>query len=203
MRLLGKTVGMVTVLALAMVGCGDDESTTATTTAAAAAASKLDRFLVRANEAPGLSPEGEPKVLSSLKALVAEFGVPEADQRRLQEHGFEATVTQMLVGPSDAAGISTVDVFASEAGAAQELEYLVSNKEKDAPEGVKNFERFDVPGAPTAVGWTFDKPGGSKAADLHWSQGRCVMTLGSEPPLLDQLRAGVKALYERTGGRCP
>ena len=87
--------------------------------------------------------------------------------------------------------------------AARELNYIVSNKEKDAPSGVENFVRFDIPGVPTAVGWTFDKPGGSTAADVHWSQGRCVMSLGSEPPSIEQLRAGVKSLYERTKGRCP
>jgi hypothetical protein len=112
-------------------------------------------------------------------------------------------VTQMLVGTSGAAGISSVDLFATEDGAALELEYLLSNKEADAPAGIEDFERFDVPGVPTAIGWTFDKPGGHTAADVHWTQGRCLLTLGVEPASIDQLRAGVSALYERTGGRCP
>ena len=166
-------------------------------------AADMDRFLVRADEAPGLSPSGEPLALLSVSALVEEFGVPEAEQRRLRDHGFQLLVTQMIVGRSDAAGISTVDLFASADGAGREFEYLVSSKEEDAPAGIENFEQFDVPGVTTATGWTFDKPGGHKAADVHWTQGRCLLTLGMEPASIDLLRTGVRALYERTGGRCP
>jgi hypothetical protein len=108
----------------------------------------------------------------------------------------------MLTGPSDAAGVSNVSLFTTEDGATRELEYMKSNIGKDSS-GADNFERFDVPGVPTATGWTYDKPGGSKAADVYWSQGRCVMVLGSEPPSVDRLRSGVKAIYERTEGRCP
>ena len=203
MRLLGKTVGILTVLALAVGGCGDDESAKAKAKPTPTAAADLEQFVVRAEEAPGLSPSGEPRTISSLAALVDAFRLSEAEESRLRDHGFQSTVLLMLVGPAEAAGISTVDLFSSEDGATRELEYLVNNKEKDAPYGVENFEPFDVPGVPTATGWTFDKPAGHKAADVHWSQGRCVFTLGGEPPSIDQLRAGVKALYERTGGRCP
>jgi hypothetical protein len=218
MRLWWKAVGMLAVVALVVAGCGadgDDESASSTTrgdftttgsaqeSPAPTDAADMDRFVVRADEALGLSPSGEPLALLSLSALVEEFGAPAAEERRLRDHGFQLLVTQMLVGSSDAAGISSVDLFASADGAASELEYLLSNKEEDAPAGIENFERFDVPGVPSATGWTFDKPGGHQAADVHWTQGRCLLTLGMEPASIDQLRAGVRALYERTGGRCP
>jgi hypothetical protein len=189
---------------MATAACGESPTTRSGQESPAPTATEdLDRFLVRAEEAPGFSPSGEPTTLSSLRALVEEFDAPKAEERRLRDHGFQSAMTQMLDGPSDSVGISAVDLFASEDGAARELEYLLRNKEKDSPEGVENFKRFDVPGVPTATGWTFDKPGGHKAADVHWSQGRCVLTLGSEPPFIDRLRAGVKTLYDRTEGRCP
>jgi hypothetical protein len=215
MRLLWKSVGMVAAVALVMAGCGADgddgsaggttsgDLTTTTSALEPMSAADMDRFLVGADEAPGLMPSGEPLALSSLRALVEEFGAPEAEERRLRAHGFQLLVTQMLVGHSDAAGISGVDLFASADGATRELEYLLSNKEGDAPAGIENFEPFDVPGVPTATGWTFDKPGGHKAAEVHWTQGRCLLSLGMEPASIDQLRTGVRALYERTGGRCP
>lgn len=162
----------------------------------------LERFLIRADELPGFSFSGEPRSLPTLSALVDEFDAPKAEEQRLRDHGFQSFVAQMIEGPSDAAGVSNVSLFATKDGATRELEYLQSNIGKDS-HGAKNFERFDVPGVPTAAGWTYDKPGGSKAADVYWSQGRCVMVLGSEPPSVDRLRTGVKALYERTQGRCP
>jgi hypothetical protein len=209
---------MVAVLALATAGCGtngDDESPSGTTSGDSTTttstqesvtptgAADMDRFLIRADELPGLSPSGEPLELLSLRALVEEFGAPEAEERRLRDHGFQLLVTQMLVGGSDAAGISSVDLFASADGATRELAYLLSNKEEDAPAGIENFEQFDVPGVPTATGWTFEKPGGHQAADVHWTQGRCLLSLGMEPASIDQLRAGVKAIYKRTEGPCP
>jgi hypothetical protein len=194
-----RPLGMLAVVALVVTGCGADPTTTAS---APEPAADMDRFLVRADEAPGLSPAGEPLALPSLRALVEEFGAPEAEERRLRAHGFQMLVTQMLDGPA-AAGLSAVDLFASEDGAARELQYLLSNKEEDAPAGLENFERFDVPGVPTATGWTFDKASGHQAADVHWTQGRCLLTLGMEPASIEQLRTGVRAIYERTGGRCP
>jgi hypothetical protein len=192
-----------TALALAAAACGEAPTTrSAQGSPTPTATEDLDRFLIRADELQGFSPSGEPDRLSSLSAIVDEFDLPKAEQRRLRDHGFQSFVGQMLTGPSDAAGVSNVSVFDTEDGATRELEYMKSNIAKDSS-GAKNFERFDVPGVPTATGWTFDKPGGHKAADVYWSQGRCVMVLGSEPPSVDRLRTGVKAIYERTEGRCP
>jgi hypothetical protein len=191
-----------TALALA-AACGESSPTKSAQESPAPTANEdLDQFLIRAGEAPGLSPSGEPNTLSPLSAYVDEFDLPKTEERRLRDHGFQSFVAQMLTGPSDTAGVSNVSLFTTEDGATRELEYMKSNIGKD-PSGAKNFERFDVPGVPTATGWTYDKPSGHKAADVYWSQGRCVMVLGSEPASVDRLRAGVKAIYERTGGRCP
>lgn len=53
----------------------------------------------------------------------------------------------------------------------RELEYLVSQIDKDDAHPL--VDRFDVPGVPTATGWTADKPENeTKVANVHWSQGR-------------------------------
>lgn len=196
-------------LALAVAACGDDdEASTATTserstTTVPEEVAGLDAFLV-GDALAGLSPRGEPSVLTPLEAYVGAYGIPEAEEQRLRDQGFRASVTYPLDSASgESAGISVIDLFATEEGAAAELAYLVEHKESDAPAEVTGFERFDVPGVPGAAGWTFDKPGGSRAADLHWVQGRCLMSLGSEPPVVADLQAAAKAIYDRSGGTCP
>jgi hypothetical protein len=192
-----------TAFAMATAACGESPTTeSAQESPAPTATVDLDRFLIRAGELAGFSPAGEPDTLSPLSAFVDEFHLPKAEEQRLRDHGFQSFVAEMLTGPSDAAGVSNVSLFSTKDGAARELEYRQSNVDTNSG-GAKNFKRFDVPGVPTATGWTYDKPGGSKAADVDWSQGRCVMVLGSEPPSIDRLRTGVKAIYERTEGRCP
>lgn len=91
MRLWWKAVGIFAVLALLVAGCGDDDddesasrTTSGDSTTARSAqesptptgAADLDRFLIRADEAPGLSPSGEPTALLSLRALVEESTHP-------------------------------------------------------------------------------------------------------------------------------
>jgi hypothetical protein len=193
---------VVAAIALAIVAsaCGGSSTNPSAQSTASPATRDLERFLLRANEAPGFSPSGETDVVSGVRAFVADLGGTKADEQRLRDNGFEAFVFQRLEGSPDAAGLTNASLFSTEDGAARELQYLLSQAEKDF--GGK-IERFDVPGVPTASGFTADKPGGSKFADVNWSQGRCVMTLGSEPPFVDQLRAGVRAIYERTQGRCP
>jgi hypothetical protein len=200
------TVGIVVLLGLAVAGCGEDgddgsgaASRATTTTGSDGRAGDLDGFVVREGEAPGLRPSGPPITSDSLTAL----DFPDEEERRLEEAGFVALTSQPLQGTGDGAGISSVMVFATEDGASRELAYLLEKFPEDAPSGLTDFERVDVPDVPGAGGWSYRKPGGSSAADLHWQVGRCVLSLGSEPPLLDAQRAGAKAINARIAGRCP
>ncbi len=190
-------------LALAVVagGCGKSSTSPSAQPTASPATLDLERFLIRANEAPGFSPSGKRETIAGVRAFVADLKGTKADEQRLRDHGFEVFVVQRLEGPSDAAGVTNVSLFSTEEGAARELQYLLGNIDKELA-GAK-IERFDVPGISTATGYTADLPDGHKVANVNWSQGRCVMTLGSEPPFVDQLRAGVRALYERTQDKCP
>jgi hypothetical protein len=191
---------------LLVAGCGDDDDDGGdqALVGAPTATDDLDRFLLRANEAPGYSPAGKPETLSTARAFVEDIGGTKAEEQRLRDLGFEAFVVQMLDGPSGTVGLTNVSLFSAEDGAARELEHLLSTIEQDVEAAGAKVDRFfDVPGVPTAAGYTVDKPGRHKAADVRWSQGRCVMTLGSEPPYVDRLRAGVRAIYERTNGQCP
>jgi hypothetical protein len=186
---------------LMVAGCGDDDDDggEAVTTEATTAAGDLDRFLLRADEAPGFSPAGTPTRVSGAPAFVEEIHETKAEEQRLGDLGFEAFVAQELDGPSGAAGITNVELFSAEDGATRELEHLLSTIDDE----FASAERFDVPGVPTATGFTAETPDGHKVANVRWSQGRCVMTLGSEPPFVDELREGVSSIYERTQGRCP
>ena len=202
-------VAAATALAIVASACGDSSTSPQDLSAATAATRELERFLIRADEAPGFAPSGKP-LASSLREIAAEDRKhgEGSNEERLSDHGFEVSVGQALKGPSDAAGASSVQLFATEDGATRELEYLVSQIGKLGTE-VRVIERFDVPGVPTASGWTSEKAGGGAlddkvvVANVVWSQGRCVLGLGSEPAFADRLRDGVKAIHERTGGRCP
>ena len=102
-------------LVLAAAACGESSTTrSANESPSPAATEDLDRFLVDA-EMRGFSPSGEPVRLSTLSSYVGEFDVPEADEQRLRDHGFESFVAQPLEGPS-AGGVISVSLFSSEEG---------------------------------------------------------------------------------------
>jgi hypothetical protein len=67
---------------------------------------------------------------------------------------------------------------------------------------IKRFEVLDVPGA---HGWTGTDLHDNAIGHVYWTQGRCMMLIGLEVegPRVERLSAGAKAIYERTGGRCP
>lgn len=173
-----------------------------TTETAPKGAGELARFLVRGDEVKGFPLNGEPQKFSPLSAWVDEADLSEAEERRLRAHGFQAFVVQHLGDPESEAGVSNVTLFATKDGATRELEYLANQIDKDDAHPL--VDRFDVPGVASATGWTAEKPeNDTVVANVHWSQGRCVMGIGTEPAYIDRVRAGVKAVYERTEGRCP
>ena len=67
------------------------------------------------------------------------------------------------------------------------------------------FERFEVPDVPGATGWTGPDLHGNAIGQVYWTQGRCMLLIGLEVegPRVERLSAGVKAVFERTGGTCP
>lgn len=197
MRFWIKAVGVVALLASLTAACGDDD----TTTDVAAPTDLMAGSLARPNEAPGLTPARASRVYPSLERYVDAFNLPTEEEERLKDHAYVATVELMLEG-EESGGLSTVDLFETEKGAKAELNFLRDNKQKTLPDGVTVEKEFSIPGVPTAIGFEKKKPG-STSADVHWVQGRCLLTLASEPLNVDQLKVGVKAIYKRTGGRCP
>lgn len=167
-----------------------------------AAQPDLTRFLLGPNEEPGLGPQGKPEIISTAGEV---FEGSADDEKRLREEGFEVFVVQMLEGESNAlhAGVTNVMLFATAEGANRELLYMDSRVEQDF--GGSAVERFSVPGVPSAKGVTAREPGGQNVGNVSWIQGRCLLALGyqGEDPLVERVRAAVKAIYERTAGGCP
>jgi hypothetical protein len=67
---------------------------------------------------------------------------------------------------------------------------------------VANLRFFTVRGIPGARGWTASEP---QVGNVEWVQGRCVFVIGNAGPgpFVGPLSAGVRAIYERTDGKCP
>jgi hypothetical protein len=166
-------------------------------------ATGLARFLLQPNEEPGFSPRGEPETISTVEAFVKDVEAPPAEAQALRENGFKSFVVAHLHSDEGGAGVSNVHEFATEDGARRHLAYLLRTVDEQF-EGA-TIQRFDIPEVPTAVGFLAWKPDDYNVANVNWVQGRCLMTLGNDGsgPFIEPLSTGVKAIFERTGGRCP
>ena len=68
---------------------------------------------------------------------------------------------------------------------------------------IKRFRVADVPGA---RGFTGPDLHGNAIGHAYWTQGRCMLLIGlevEEGPRAELLSAGIRAIHERTGGKCP
>ncbi len=210
-RSIRALIVLTAVFGFLMTACGGGPPTkSAREPGSPAARPDLTRFLLLPNEEPGWAPTGKPETISSISAFVEDEEDSAAAEKRLREEGFEAFVVQPLEGVRETAGVTNVMLFTTAEGANRELQHFAGPQlEQELAEGtIKLIERFTVPGVPSARGFT-----ASTSDDEHdvgnvvWSQGRCVLVLGNEvhrgEPLVEPLRTGVKAIYERTDGSCP
>ena len=131
------------------------------------------------------------------------FDLPVEGTELLQRVGYISTTYQPAEGGG--AGVSSVLLFETEAGARDWMAYETSEEslEYQIPGGT--FEPFEVADVPGAHGWTGPDLHGNAIGQVYWTQGRCMMLIGLEVegPRVERLSAGVKAVYERTGGTCP
>lgn len=201
-------LGLVGML---VVGCGgradppastpDETSPEATSSDATTEATPpaLDQYLLKADEVPGLTPIASPQTDSG-----EPFDLSESGAELLRRSGYISTTYQPADG-ARGAGVSSVLLFETDAGARDWMAYETSD------EGIQDLipgatiKRFEVPGVPGATGWTGPDLHGNAIGHVYWTQGRCMMLIGLEVegPRVRRLSAGVEAIYERTGGTCP
>lgn len=193
------------LLCTLIVGCGgDSERATSTDDAADAAKTaaplNLEQYLMQADEVPGLEPIGSPGTDSG-----PPFDpLPEDGAERLRSSGYISTTYQQAEG-GHGAGVSSVLLFETEAGARDWMAYETSDeviRHQIPGAKIKHFQVFDIPGA---HGWTGPDLHGNSIGHVYWTQGRCMMLIGLEVegPRVERLSTGAKAIYERTGGTCP
>ncbi len=185
-----------------ITGCADDSDPKASTADAATtpAASTLEQYLLQADEVPGLVPMLSPQTDSG-----PPFHPMPEDGAELLEHSGYISTTYQPAGGDRGAGVSSIVLFESEAGARDWMAYEMSDEAiRHQIPGAK-IERFLVPDVPGAHGWTGPDQHGNAIGHVYWTQGRCMMVIGLEVegPRVERLSAGVKAVYERTGGSCP
>lgn len=191
------------------VGCGGgSESTTSTIDAvttstsgdvATVAPPNVDQYLLQVDEGPGLEPTSSPQTDSG-----EPFPLPEGGAEVLERSGYVSTTYQTGRGESSA-GVSSVLLFETEAGARNWMTYETSTEvlRHQIPDG--EFTWFRVPDVPGAAGWTGPDLHGNAIGNVYWTQGRCMMliSLETDGPRVEPLSAGAQAIYERTGGTCP
>jgi hypothetical protein len=189
------------LLGVLIVGCGGDGSdqTTSTPDATTVATPNLDQYLLHVDEGPGLEPMLSPQTDSG-----EPFDLPKDGAERLQRSGYISTTYQPAQGGSSA-GVSSVLLFETEAGARDWLAYETSVAALRHQIPGATFKRFEVSGVPGAHGWTGPDLHGNAIGQVYWTQGRCMLTIGieTEGPRVEPLSAGAEAIYERTGGTCP
>jgi hypothetical protein len=220
-RGVGASLGAVALatLVIGIAACGNDGDNrpTAPETANAApraVAEDLGRYLMRRDEEPGFRPGAAPgatprerETVTGVKALVNEWDLTAADERRLSREGFISFTSQPIRGPRSA-GVTNVSLYETAEGAKRSVAHELRPDVIRANGPVANLRFFSVPGIPGARGWTASLPGepASRAVgNVLWAQGRCLHVLGNQGPgpFVGPLSRGARAIYERTSGRCP
>jgi hypothetical protein len=200
-----RTWLVIALAGLAVAGCGGNDgeasSRAADTTTAKPDSVALARFLLRKDEMPGFVPAGEPGRDSS----PAGFGFSPEGEEKLRKNGFITSMYQPVETEGANAGVSSVMLFETEAGARDWMAYETSEKGIHDLVPDTKIDRFGVPGVPGGRGWTGVDVHNNRNGHVYWVQGRCMMLIGNEGkgPFEPPLAAGAKAIYERTNGTCP
>jgi hypothetical protein len=186
-----------------LAGCGDDadeaddavkepEPTSSVTT------TNVEEFLLKDDEVPGLRPVSAPTTPDG-----PPFQLDEAGTERMRHSGYISTTYQPAEGRG--AGVSSVLLFHTPAGAKEWMAYETSLEAIHLQIPGAKIKRFDVAEVPGGTGWTGPDIHGNAIGQVYWTQGRCMLLIGLEieGPRVARLVAGAQAIYERTGGDCP
>jgi len=196
-----SSLALAALLGLLTVGCGGASSPATSTPDAAktTAPPNLEQYLMQADEVPGLEPVESPQTDSG-----EPFDLPQDGANRLRRSGYISTTYQPAEGDRSA-GVSSVLLFETEAGARDWMAYETSDEAIQQQIPGAKIKRFQVPDVPGANGWTGPDVHGNAIGHVYWTQGRCMMLIGLEVagPRVERLSAGAKAIYERTDGTCP
>ncbi len=195
-------LALAALLGVLAVGCGDgsEPATSPTEAATTLAPADLDQYLLQADEVPGLEPIPPPQTDSGQP-----FDLTPDGAEQLRRSGYISTTFQPAQGDRSA-GVSSVLLFETEAGARDWMAYETSDEviQPQISPGAK-IKRFQVSDVPGAHGFTAPDLHGNAIGHVYWTQGRCMMLIGleGEGPRVELLAAGVNAIYDRTGGTCP
>jgi hypothetical protein len=197
---------LVVLLGVLVAGCGADpeppgtpDATTTDGTDTAAPEVDVDRFLLQPDEVPGMTPG-----LSPFTDTGEPFDLPDGGAEVLERSGYVSTTYQTAQG-AHGAGVSSVLLFESEAGARDWMAYEISDAVLHEQLPDSELTRFEVPEVPGATGWTGPDLHGNAIGTVYWTQGRCLLVISIETkgPRVRPLSVGAQGIYERTDGTCP
>jgi hypothetical protein len=203
---LSSRLALAGLLGLLVAGCGEDAEPDATpqpessdASSPATAAPDLTPYLLQSDELLDLEPVGSPQTMSGEPFELTERG---ADV--LERSGYVGTTYQPAVG-TGAAGVSSVLLFESKAGAEDWMAFETSREALEAQVPDARITRFRVAGLPGATGWTGPDLHGNAIGNVYWTQGRCMLlvSLEVEGPRKGPLSSAARSIRRRTGATCP
>jgi hypothetical protein len=196
-----RRIALAALLGTLAVGCGGDpeQATSTADTPKTPGPPDLEQYLLHEDELMDLAPVVSPQTDSG-----EPFPLPDEGAERLRRSGYISTTYQPAEGERSA-GVSSVLLFETEAGARDWMAYETSDAaiQHQIPDAkIKRFQVSDVPGA---LGWTGPDRHGNAIGNVYWTQGRCMLliALEVEGPRVGPLSAAAEAVYDRTGGTCP
>lgn len=136
----------------------------------------LDAYLMQDGEVPGLRPVDSP-----LTNAGEPFDLPPAGVKQLRRSGYVSTTFQYAEGERGA-GVSSVLLFESAAGARDWMAYETSDAAIRHQVPGAQIDRFRVPDVEGARGWTGPDRHGNAIGHVYWTQGRCMMRTGGTCP---------------------
>lgn len=197
------------IACLVAAGCGSSStsqpstssagrSAAPTSTSAPAALAGVRGRVLRANELPGFTPQGQRVLGMNPISWVVANQFPQAEQQRtvarLQHLGFVAGVREDLVGPGGLGGLSTVEQFRTPGGAQADLA-VESRGLGPTP--------FPVAGLPGARAFA----GAGVGANVMFADHSYVYLIGAretsaaqDPSIRSSLTSAAQRLYRRVHG---
>lgn len=206
-KLRGRRAVILGSLAVAVLAPASAAATTAQ------AKGPLSAYLIQKGEATGFAPKRAKESTNlpqALKKIFDEKGKAYRRTRvRLEAEGWEGVAYEPLKGEAEAKseGISTVQQFATPAGAEAEMRFELKSDTSSVPKGTA-LSHLKVAGIPHLSAFTFtDEKTGEAAADALFVEGQCFFVVGDFKPSGKQVAApviaGVRAIRKRTNAECP
>ena len=191
---------LVVLLGVLVVGCGADPERPSPTDATRRTRPRPPRrpTSIGSSCRPTSCPAWTP-VSSPFTDTGRPFDLPEARGRGARTQSATSRRRTRPAEGAHGAGVSSVLLFETEAGARDWMAYENSDEALHHQLPDSTITRFEVPEIPGATGWTGPDLHGNAIGTVYWTQGRCMLIISIETkgPRVRPLSAGAQGHLRR------